>query len=94
MIEIDKGLIWPELALQFLARDHLSGAVEQHAKNLKGLTLQPEPTALSDQLTGRQVQFEVSKLSFPSFDCFETCRHGVPRNSLTGTRHDKDDRNS
>jgi hypothetical protein len=68
------------LALQFLARDHLSRAVKQHTENLKGLTLQTKSMTFPDQLARRKVQFEVSKLSFPSFDCFETCRHGFPRN--------------
>jgi hypothetical protein len=50
MVKIDKGFMWPELALQFLTRDHLSSAVKQHTENLKRLTLQTKSMTFSDQL--------------------------------------------
>src|SRR5579862_9632410 len=78
MVKIDKGLVRPELTLQLLARYHLTRALEQHTKNSKGLALQPKSAAFPDQLARGKVELEGSKLSFPSVDCFEIWRHGLP----------------
>src|SRR5207247_3958121 len=53
-IEIDKGVGAPQLLLQFLTGHRLSGSLEQHGQDLKGLILELDLEALLPQFAGLQ----------------------------------------
>jgi hypothetical protein len=38
MIEINEGVGWPQFGMQFFARYHFAGTLDQHRQNSKGLT--------------------------------------------------------
>jgi len=39
LVKINEGIGWPQLAANFVAADHFSGAVQQHEKKLRRLLL-------------------------------------------------------
>ena len=39
MVEIDKGICWPESVTKLFAGNHLAGMLEQHAQDLERLFL-------------------------------------------------------
>src|SRR5215469_13171715 len=82
MLEIDEGILRPEVLAQLLARNHLSWSFQQNCEYPKGLPRKtaPEPTFL--QFPGLEVQFEIAerhtRLNFawhgrnPLRECYHT----------------------
>jgi hypothetical protein len=56
MIELDDGVIGPELLANFLAEHYLSGLLQQHHKDLHGLFPHAEANAGSIHRRGSQVR--------------------------------------
>lgn len=61
MIEIDKGVGGPQALAKPFTFHQLTGPLQQHQKNFKGLTLQLDSDSALPQFTGFQVYFEGSK---------------------------------
>jgi hypothetical protein len=61
LVKIDEGIGRPQLAAEFLAADHFSGPVQQHEKNLSGLSLQSNAHSLLAQLPRGGVHFKDSE---------------------------------
>ena len=61
MVEIDKGVRRPQALAESFAFNQLTGPLQQHDQNFKGLTLQFDSDPTLPQLTCFQVYFESSK---------------------------------
>ena len=61
VIEIDESIGGPDFFAQVVARDHLTGILQQGSENLKRLFLKPYASAVFAQLSGGQVDFKNAK---------------------------------
>jgi hypothetical protein len=61
LIEFDKRRRVPDGALQFLARDDVTGAVDQNGQHSGRLRLQTDAAPIFQKCGGLQVQLETSK---------------------------------
>jgi hypothetical protein len=64
MVEIDEGIGRPNLSPQFLARDHIAGAIQQRRQDLQRLTLQAQPYAALAQFARANIQFEIVETQY------------------------------
>jgi hypothetical protein len=58
MLEIDEYITRPELSVQFLARHHISGPLEQNRQNMKRLFRDPDPMSMLEQLPRLKIELE------------------------------------
>jgi hypothetical protein len=70
----------PELGLEFLPRDQLSGALQQHAQDAKRLLLQSDSSALFIQFTRAYIDLELTGEDATADATFDTPipGHGPP----------------
>ena len=61
MIELDDGVIGPELLANFLAEHYLTGLLQQHYEDLHGLLPHADANAVLSQFTGADLKFERTK---------------------------------
>lgn len=61
MIELDKGILRPDLLAKLLARDQFSRMLQQHGEHLEGLFLKVNPDSVLAQFPGMQIRLEQSK---------------------------------
>ena len=67
VIEIDEGVGGPDFFAQLVARDHLTGILQQGSENLKRLFQKPDASAVLAQLSGGEVDFKNAKSQKPGF---------------------------
>lgn len=65
VIELDHGIVRPQLQPDFLAQDHLTGMVEQHHQDLEGLLADPDFDSVLTQFTGTGIGFERAEADPP-----------------------------
>jgi hypothetical protein len=58
VVEVDEGVGGPEFLLKIFAGHDFSGAVEEHGKDLEGLSLEAKFDAAFAEFAGVQVEFE------------------------------------
>ena len=61
MVEIHEGVGGPKFLAQFLARDHIAGALQQQGQHLERLLLQAKLRAVLAQFARGEVELEDSK---------------------------------
>jgi hypothetical protein len=61
VVEVNKRIIGPQPALEFLAGDQFAGALQQRDQYLQGLFLQPDLYALLAKLPRPEINFENSE---------------------------------
>jgi hypothetical protein len=61
VVEIDKGICWPESAAKLFSGNHLAGMLEKHAQDLERLLLKLELESILAQLACRNVYLEGSE---------------------------------
>ena len=61
MVEIHESIRGPKFFLQFLARYNLTGVLDQHRQDLKGLLLKPDAQPVLTQFPRTKIQLEHSK---------------------------------
>src|ERR1700733_1431773 len=61
VVEVAKGIAWPDALLQFLARDNRTGLLQQRRQDLQRLVLKPDACSSFAQLARTQIEFEDPK---------------------------------
>jgi hypothetical protein len=62
VIELDDGIVGPELGLDIFPRHQFAGMLEQHHQNLKRLFRKPYPQAVFAQFPGAHIKFEAAEM--------------------------------
>jgi hypothetical protein len=61
MIEIDKGILWPQTLAQLFPRDHFFWALQQRHQHLEWLHLQFHARSVAKQFGGAKVGLKIIK---------------------------------
>ena len=62
MVEVNEGVLGPEVLLKLLAGNDLSRLFQEHGENLEGLLLQLDPDPLPAKFSGPEIDFEDSEM--------------------------------
>src|SRR5258708_38070347 len=63
MVEVDQGISGPQLLLQFLASDNLTGPLQQYGEDFKGLIPKLDANSVLAQFARTAVDYEVAEAS-------------------------------
>jgi hypothetical protein len=58
VVELDYGVVGPELVADLLAQNYLAGAFKEHPEDLKGLVLKPDADTVFAQLSRTDIQLK------------------------------------
>jgi hypothetical protein len=61
VLEIDRGVVGPQMALDFVPRDQFARVFEEHGQNPAGLILEPNNYAVLAKFAGSEIQLKGPK---------------------------------